>query len=1253
MGILDKINDAGEWVEDKVEEGVEWAGNTAEDGLRWSADVAEDLGSDGARDFLNDAATDVASATGAEVNELELGQTEDPKALIVGEPTTIREKSSKISDLGVSLSDTGAALGAISVANWQGEGAEEFQALWAKEPGIWDDAGSAFSDASSAMDILADEVEKAQDKAQTAIDKWRRAEEMEDKYNALSDEEKESSTLDVEAADLKREAQETLSDGRRARDSAVGVFQGEMDAAAAAAPEEPSFLDRMNANALDLDSMIEQNALSFVDGFVTAGSGTIAFVRSVNPADSYNRSHPYEYVSRMSDLGTGLVTVAADPGAAVDAMWQSIKEDPAKAAGGAAFDILTAVGTGGAGAGVKAVRGTKQLSDLADAARHAPDAKPAVSPKGNTPDSNSPDAPADSKSGAPGEDSGPAGHGDDGAPDAGDRKSPTPDHDSQAPSDVRPSDSGDTPSAGPDTRVHDDVADPTESSPRDGGGDTGTPAHPASSGQSPDGGGERSQPVSDGADGGSGLVDDQARPSSDGTHPADDGVDTSPRGDSGPEGRAEEPSSTSADGEGANGARSNESPGAAAHGDDAPNARDNDQATTPSERGDGSDTTSNREHESKPSPQHHETGDSGTSSPGADGGSRNDGGPPGHSQQPTPDSQHGNAPEHTDSGESSGRAGEANDRPVVNDARADTDGGGSPHADSDNSGSSPDHADNDRPGPITEGRSSDTGADDGIRDRTPEDVGSSGEKGASPERNDGSSAQNRDDDGVYAPADKTDSPEEDRSPRSDSSDGVRERGPDDSGFSGDKGSSSPERSDGSSTQSRGDDGVHAPSDRSDAPADRHGETEPRDRDRVDESSETDLVSRDREDGDQGRSTTSDGDRHGDQRGANPVPVAGHALASAANHAGDTPRARVSSANDGHKPAHEHRSSERDDDHGRDDRDPIAGNEKKDSAEDSHTPHREQSQEVREDNTRQDRRGPAEIRASKHLPSDAVTPRMEKTLDKAQRELDKGHLNHRDRLPGEDSSLKHSAEGKESERSAGTESAPESRGQDKLSPRFEKQYEKEAQRYNALNPDSPITTKLSDLVEPSRSADVHRGQNSDPVRFDDNFDKAIDGLTRDSFMEKIRDLGSNLSGRFGEWMTQVHLESRGYEILGENFRIQLPDGKVYRPDFLAYDPVSERVFAVDSKFGPKAKLLPNQLDGYTRMTKGEDLNILDKEVRIELDARYLPHRVDDVEIYRWKDLHLSSELIEETIARIVREGAGKRGMDGKLAELFSN
>ena len=77
------------------------------------------------------------------------------------------------------------------------------------------------------------------------------------------------------------------------------------------------------------------------------------------------------------------------------------------------------------------------------------------------------------------------------------------------------------------------------------------------------------------------------------------------------------------------------------------------------------------------------------------------------------------------------------------------------------------------------------------------------------------------------------------------------------------------------------------------------------------------------------------------------------------------------------------------------------------------------------------------------------------------------------------------------------------------------------------------------------------------------------------------------GRYGEELTRQDLADRGYTIISEQAQIQLPNGKYFKPDFIAYDPTTNSVILVESKMGGGAKFTPNQLVGYQHYAKGAD------------------------------------------------------------------
>lgn len=108
----------------------------------------------------------------------ELGQTDDPKALIPGDVGAITENVLAIIGRGSSLRQTGTALKGIDTGNyWNGDGANSFRDTFEKVPPKWETAGDAFRSAATALNNFAWTLGWAQGQAAEAIRIWREAEE--------------------------------------------------------------------------------------------------------------------------------------------------------------------------------------------------------------------------------------------------------------------------------------------------------------------------------------------------------------------------------------------------------------------------------------------------------------------------------------------------------------------------------------------------------------------------------------------------------------------------------------------------------------------------------------------------------------------------------------------------------------------------------------------------------------------------------------------------------------------------------------------------------------------------------------------------------------------------------------------------------------------------------------------------------------------------------------------------------------------
>ncbi|MFD6220735.1 putative T7SS-secreted protein [Nocardia asteroides] len=451
MGIGDFLNSVGDKIEDGLESATEKAGQVYNTVLDAESRVAKAVGADWLSGYLDDMGDKIVDATGGAVPEKELGETTDPKELIRGDVAKINEVAEHLGTIGTAIDQTGDALRKIDVADWSGSAASAFHDEYSKQPKLWWDGADAMAKAKTALAAWSAEVTAAQAKASDAISKWEAADREErdrkNEWNAKSDEDRKGKNLTDTWTDMRNEARAILTGARTQRDNAANTAVAAIAAATETAPTEPPFLSRWGSNFEDLDAALDQAKLNFSSGLLTSLTGMVQFVRSISPIDAYNVTHPAEYMSKMSDLGTGMVLAAADPKATAGAMLAGFKTNPSEALGALTGDALMTVATGGAGGAAKA--GARVVDDVADTARlgtgpkgaaHNPDG-PTTQPAATTPDKPAPTKPeAEAPAANPDAPTKPVGHGD--AP-AGDPDVPPP------PDNLRATD--------PDAPVGDDV----------------------------------------------------------------------------------------------------------------------------------------------------------------------------------------------------------------------------------------------------------------------------------------------------------------------------------------------------------------------------------------------------------------------------------------------------------------------------------------------------------------------------------------------------------------------------------------------------------------------------------------------------------------------------------------------------------------------------------------------------------------------------------------------------------------------------
>ncbi|MFI6871566.1 putative T7SS-secreted protein [Nocardia sp. NPDC050406] len=366
----DKANQVGSAVENAVESASATVGEAVDDVLDVGADGARALGLDSIGEGLDDLGDQVSSALGGQVEERELGETEDPKELIRGEPPAITESATSLGKLSTAADQTADGLRSVgNVGDWTGLGADGFEVGFTPQPTKWTEAADAFTDAKAALEAWAAAVTAAQGLAADAIAEWKAgvAEQRRvlARWRALSDEQKASTTVIDTWTPRFQAARDILGRARTNRDTAAAQATTAIATATQLAPQEPPFVSRMGANLEDAWDIGNYAQLSFTDGLLTGLTGIVQFVRQVNPTDTYNLTHPGQYLENMSNLAGNLVVTAADPGPVVDAFVDNARKNPFEAMGQLSADLLTSIPTGGAGLAVKAPSLINKIDNLA------------------------------------------------------------------------------------------------------------------------------------------------------------------------------------------------------------------------------------------------------------------------------------------------------------------------------------------------------------------------------------------------------------------------------------------------------------------------------------------------------------------------------------------------------------------------------------------------------------------------------------------------------------------------------------------------------------------------------------------------------------------------------------------------------------------------------------------------------------------------------------------------------------------------
>ncbi|MFD7782287.1 putative T7SS-secreted protein [Streptomyces nojiriensis] len=385
----------GNWLEKGAAltgDAVEWLGDKTADGL-------EEVGWQGGANAVRSTANSAANRLGADVGEVELGQSDDPKQLVHGSASTLRSTAGHLKDFHAAFTRTGEGLKKLGTDGIKGAAADAFRDSVQEKAPRWFAAAAAFETAAGAVGRFADTVTWAQGQAKEAIDEYKAAVKLSENAHAAYDRWVKDYESAVKAqqdplparpmgftdpgTDGIKAARQKLAEARRQRDDVAHSVAQVLEKVRDAAPKV-SAADAALVEIVRKGAEVEH----FVGGIAKGTAGLVNFARGLDAHDPYNMNHPTVAQMSLNSMSAGFLTTANDPGAAAKAMLDQAMKDPYEFGGTL---VPEAIGPKGGGLLAGTTRRATTAAKLLDDAKHLDGHKPGGS-RGDheqNPDSNS------------------------------------------------------------------------------------------------------------------------------------------------------------------------------------------------------------------------------------------------------------------------------------------------------------------------------------------------------------------------------------------------------------------------------------------------------------------------------------------------------------------------------------------------------------------------------------------------------------------------------------------------------------------------------------------------------------------------------------------------------------------------------------------------------------------------------------------------------------------------------------------------
>lgn len=332
----------------------------------------------GGANAVRNTANSAANRLGADVGEVELGQSEDPKQLVHGSASSLRTTAGHLKDFHAAFTRTGEGLKKLGTDGIKGAAADAFRDSVQEKAPRWFAAAAAFETAAGAVGRFADTVTWAQGQAKEAIDEYKAAVKLSENAHAAYDRWVKDYESAVKAqqdplparpmgftdpgTDGIKAARQKLAEARRQRDDVAHSVAQALEKARDAAPKV-SAADAALVEIVRKGAEVEH----FVGGIAKGTAGLVNFARGLDAHDPYNMNHPTVAQMGLNSMSAGFLTTANDPGAAAKAMLDQAMKDPYEFGGTL---VPEAIGPKGGGLLAGTTRRATTAAKLLDDAKH-------------------------------------------------------------------------------------------------------------------------------------------------------------------------------------------------------------------------------------------------------------------------------------------------------------------------------------------------------------------------------------------------------------------------------------------------------------------------------------------------------------------------------------------------------------------------------------------------------------------------------------------------------------------------------------------------------------------------------------------------------------------------------------------------------------------------------------------------------------------------------------------------------------------